>query len=450
MGSDGRIKEDLGAINVWLGLTRLRAVALISVIVVIVWMTGAPISPGPAYAVLAALAAFSVWGHLWRRRGRAELRFFYAQNFVDLAAITIGIGASAAGPLGLLFRPLFTLVIVPASLVSVRSGLAVASGATLGHEILLGLEQGFSAATLLSFDSIAPALLFFLIAQQCFFYGAHLKEKNQKLASLAESLDQSRSELAEIAQRNSELLEEAREASALKSEFVSTMSHELRTPLNVILGYTEILQDESDESWGEARDLLGRIETCGRDLLELVDATLQVGRLEAGAIQVQPAWVSVAELMDEFSRSTAGLPHDPGVELRWECSAEPTGSIETDRAKVALIVRNLVSNGLKFTEKGFVAVALRSGGGHLEIEVRDTGVGIPEDKLPVMFEMFRQVGGPGSRQAGVGLGLYIVDQLVRRLDGSMTVESMPGLGTAFFVRLPRYRAGEQPLSALPL
>lgn len=592
MRSEGHVRDDLGTINDWLCLTRLRAAALVAAFGTAVGVAGGPIDLLVLYGVIATLGFFSLWALRWRTRGRSELPFFYAQHFVDLAAITIGIGAATSGGLALLFRPLFALVVIPASLVSIPSGLVVAAGATVGHELLLGLERGFSVATATSLESLIPSFLFFIVAQQCFFYGDHLERKNAELARLAGSLEDSRRGLADlvgiarvlnstiespevlarvngiarsrlaaswsatllvdgsrgtlrvaaaehadgrgsevasmdvpmaawpaigrlseerrillldreaaaipdvltdgrsfrcvllaglfrdniligalavghtgvpestdpqtalarlvdiaehatIALGNAQLLEEAREASALKSEFVSTMSHELRTPLNVILGYTEILRDADGATPSEVVTLLDRIETSSRDLLDLVDATLQVGRLEAGAIRVQRELVRIGDLLDSFDAATAGLPHCPEVGLFWDCPLDRTSCTHTDRAKAALIVRNLVNNAFKFTERGAVRVAVRNVGGTLSIEVRDTGIGIPDEKLPVIFGMFRQVDTPSSSgPTGVGLGLYIVDQLVRRLGGRIEVESRVGFGTSFTVFLPGYQEVE--------
>ncbi len=592
MGSEGRVRDDLGVINEWLSHTRLRAVALVAVFATAVAITGGQIDLLVAYCVLGGVALFSLWAMRWRRRGLFELPFFYAQHFVDLSAITIGIGAATQGTLALLLRPLFALVIIPAGLVSIPSGLIVAGGATVGHEILLGLERGFSMATLTSVESLGPSFLFFLIAQQCFFYGDHLEQKNTALALLADRLEDSRRGLAElvgiarvlnstiespevlarvnglarerlsaawsatllidlsretfrvaagahadqpsdsapamdmpiaawpgigrlsrerrvlllddeaanipdlltdgrplrcvllaglfrdealvgalavghselpanadpnlalerlvviaehatIALGNAQLLEEAREASSLKSEFVATMSHELRTPLNVILGYTEMLRDDSQASPGEVRALLDRIDASSRDLLDLIDTTLQVGRLEAGAITVQRELVRTGDLLDSFAASTAGLPRQSGVCLDWDCRVDPQSATYSDPAKMALIVRNLVSNALKFTCSGTVQVIVRREAGTLQIEVQDTGIGIPPEKLPVVFDMFRQVDArPHSGQNGVGLGLYIVDQLVRRLGGRIEVESALERGTSFVVHLPGFQDAE--------
>jgi len=242
---------------------------------------------------------------------------------------------------------------------------------------------------------------------------------------------------ASIALQNARLVNDLEEADRLKSEFVSTMSHELRTPLNVIIGYTEMLRDGAlgPVTPGQ-RDLIDRLDARGRELLELIEATLHVGRLEAGRDTVELAPIAIADLVKALQASTAGLPRPPGVGFEWETpgTQEP---IITDRAKLALVVRNLVSNAFKFTPEGKVVVRMMLREDDLVIEVRDTGIGIGEEHLPLIFEMFRQVDGSMTRRhGGVGLGLYIVKQFVNRLGGTVDVTSTPGRGSRFRVVLP--------------
>ena len=243
---------------------------------------------------------------------------------------------------------------------------------------------------------------------------------------------------ATIALQNARLVANLEEGDRLKSEFVSTMSHELRTPLNVIIGYTEMLREGAvGPITPGQRELIERLDARGRELLELIEATLHVGRIEAGRDIIQLAPVALPELVQALQASTAGLPRPPAVAFDWEVPSGPREQIVTDRAKVALVVRNLVSNAFKFTNEGQVLVRLAVAGDGLTIEVRDTGIGISEEHLPLIFEMFRQVDGSATRRhGGVGLGLYIVKQFVNRLGGTVSVTSTPGRGSCFRVALP--------------
>jgi signal transduction histidine kinase len=243
---------------------------------------------------------------------------------------------------------------------------------------------------------------------------------------------------ASIALQNARLVADLEAADKLKSEFVSTMSHELRTPLNVIIGYTEMLREGSAGPVTEEQlDLVNRLDTRGRELLELIEATLHVGRLEAGRDTVELAPLAISELLQALNGSTQGIPRPPGVGVEWEVPSGVGARIMTDRAKLALVVRNLVSNALKFTSEGKVVVRLMLRGDTLVVEVRDTGIGISAEHLPIIFEMFRQVDGSMTRRhGGVGLGLYIVKQFVTRLGGTVDVQSTPGRGSTFRVVLP--------------
>ena len=243
---------------------------------------------------------------------------------------------------------------------------------------------------------------------------------------------------ASIALQNARLVADLEAADQLKTEFVSTMSHELRTPLNVIIGYTEMLREEAvGPVTNGQRELINRLDARGRELLELIEATLHVGRLEAGRDTVELAPIDVPNLVQALQASTAGLPRPAGVAFEWDAPLGAREQLLTDRAKVALVVRNLVSNAFKFTVHGQVLVRLALDDESLVIEVHDTGIGISEEHLPLIFEMFRQVDGSMTRRHdGVGLGLYIVRQFVTRLGGTVSVESTPGRGSQFRVVLP--------------
>jgi signal transduction histidine kinase len=247
---------------------------------------------------------------------------------------------------------------------------------------------------------------------------------------------------AAVALENARLVEGLRAASRLKSEFIGTMSHELRSPLHVVIGYVDLLLDgDMGELKPEQYHTLDRVRAAALQLLELIQETLDVNRMEAGLLPLDLETFSVQEFLDDVRDSIPSTWSKPAVTVTWDTA--PTAlTMRSDRAKLKKILRNLVDNAVKFTDRGTVSVAASSQDGWIEFVVQDTGIGIHSDDLPNIFEMFRQVDGSTTRRhGGVGLGLYIVRQLVRGLGGEITVRSEPGTGSVFRVRL---RRGEAP------
>src|SRR6185295_7734599 len=212
---------------------------------------------------------------------------------------------------------------------------------------------------------------------------------------------------------------------------------ELRTPLNVILGYTDMLADELTSREQVAQ--LGAVRQSSLELLEMIEATLNLNKLAAGKDPPQLEPVDVGELWSELRGEYAALPQKDGVAVRWELAGIET--IVSDRRKLKIIVKNLVGNALKFTSMGeVVARCEEAEGGGVAILVRDTGIGISPDHLPHIFDMFRQIDSSDRRSyGGAGLGLYIVRQLVEQLSGTISVESAPNRGSTFHVVLPPLR-----------
>ena len=242
---------------------------------------------------------------------------------------------------------------------------------------------------------------------------------------------------AEAFRRQAEALAEARNAALesvrLKSEFVSTMSHELRTTLNVIIGYVDMLAD--DPGFEEPAVALSKIRRSSLELLEMIEGTLNLNRIATGAdtprievVHLRPLW---DELVDEF----AMLHGKPEVALRWE--AVDGIALRTDRRKLKTILKNLVGNALKFTPAGEIVVRCDPGRSCCIFTIRDSGIGISREHLPVIFEIFRQVDSSDARSYdGAGLGLYIVRCLLDQLGGHIDVESTPGIGSTFRFTLP--------------
>jgi signal transduction histidine kinase len=242
-------------------------------------------------------------------------------------------------------------------------------------------------------------------------------------------------QLASMALANSRLHEELAHASRLKTEFVSTMSHELRTPLNVILGFADMLRDPAFGAH-ERAGIVDTIERAGRELLGLVESTLEVGRIEAGRQQAVLQPTALVPFWRGLEASCAMLPRPTAVALDW-APAPPDVTLVTDPQKLTIVLRNLIGNALKFTEQGVVRVDADAADGHVRFRVRDTGIGIAPADHATIFEMFRQADGSDSRRfGGTGLGLYIVRRFVDLLGGDVALESAPGGGSTFVVTLP--------------
>ncbi|MDX1548163.1 MAG: ATP-binding protein [Rhodothermales bacterium] len=225
----------------------------------------------------------------------------------------------------------------------------------------------------------------------------------------------------------------AEEMARLKSAFVANMSHEIRTPLTAILGFATVLGEELD---AQQRELVGIIKQSGERLLETLNSVLDLARLEANAIEVDPQPVNVAEELLAAARLFKPMALRKGLNFRVE-TPTPEPYAQLDRACLHRVLSNLLSNAIKFTDAGEVHLVLRSLQTEVQIRVADTGIGIAADFLPHIFEQFKQEStGLARTHTGSGLGLSITHHLVERMHGRIEVESVKGAGTAFTVTFP--------------
>ncbi|NUP55198.1 MAG: PAS domain-containing protein [Gemmatimonadaceae bacterium] len=244
-----------------------------------------------------------------------------------------------------------------------------------------------------------------------------------------------------LAIENAELFQAAALANRAKSEFMATMSHELRTPLNAVLGYTSLLADEITGPVSPAQqEQLLRIRASATHLLGLIDEVLSFSRLEAGREQLSMQEVDVRAVFEEAASLVRPMAAAKKLPLVLELPTDADGALhlETDLLKLRQILVNLLTNAVKFTDHGTVSLAAAADGDEVVFRVRDSGIGIPDAHLERVFEPFWQVEQAASRRVGgTGLGLSVTRRLARLLGGDVTVESTPGQGSTFTVRLPR-------------
>ena len=236
-----------------------------------------------------------------------------------------------------------------------------------------------------------------------------------------------------LEEANRRIQEETRQ----KSDFLSRMSHDLRTPMNAIIGYTRILTRRL-KGVIEGRQFrnLENIQTSADNLLHLINEILDLSRIEAGRIELKPAPVDLGQLVAECAASIEPLLK-PGVELVQ--ALEPLPTITSDADRLRRVLMNLLGNAVKFTESGAITVSLLQVDGQCQLAVADTGVGIPAEDLPDIFEEFRQVERQvGEKKEGTGLGLAIAARSVEMLGGAICAESEVGKGTTFTVRIGDY------------
>lgn len=262
-------------------------------------------------------------------------------------------------------------------------------------------------------------------------------EQRDAVTPLQEQIARGIAQLASLALENARLLEEIERASYLKSEFVATMSHELRTPLNIMIGYSDLLLEDAFGSLsGEQTDVVRRMDKSAQELLELINATLDLSRLEVGRVSLDVRETHMREVIAEIEAETRPLQDKPGINFVWHVPAD-LPPLRTDPLKLKVVLKNLVINAVKFTDRGSIMLDVYPRDGGIEICVADTGVGIRPEALPVIFEAFRQAHDQKSHpHSGVGLGLYIASRLLDMLGGTISVESEVGRGSIFRVWIP--------------
>ena len=241
----------------------------------------------------------------------------------------------------------------------------------------------------------------------------------------------------------SEIEEKSRqlaEASQHKSEFLASMSHELRTPLNAIIGLTEMLVSNAPRfGTDKAQEPLRRVNAAGTHLLSLINEVLDLSKIEAGKLELNPEPVNLARLIDDVIGTAGQLAEKNNNRLVVEAQ-RTSGSLTADPMRLKQILLNLLSNACKFTKEGEVALRVRKvadGRDWVELAVADTGIGMTAEQQAKLFQEFTQADSATARRyGGTGLGLAITRKLARMMGGDVTVASEPGKGSVFTVRLP--------------
>ena len=256
--------------------------------------------------------------------------------------------------------------------------------------------------------------------------------------ALREELDETNQGVLALYAELDTQAEQLRQASDLKSRFLSYMSHEFRTPLGSILSITGLLTDELDGPLSpEQHKQVAFVSVAARELSDMVDDLLDLAKIEAGRITISPAWFDMFDLFAALRGMFRPIVDASAVDLIFE---EPVvlPKLYTDDKKLAQILRNFISNSLKFTTRGEVRVSARlEGHDHVRFAVSDTGIGIAPQLHGALFEDFSQVDSPlQKRLRGTGLGLSLCKRFAQLLGGDVGVQSTPGTGSTFFVIIP--------------
>ncbi|MGH7818768.1 MAG: sensor histidine kinase, partial [Candidatus Binatia bacterium] len=287
-----------------------------------------------------------------------------------------------------------------------------------------------------------------------------LRQTNQKLEEKATLLAEQN---AEVERKNQEVeqarraLEEKAEQLALtskyKSEFLANMSHELRTPLNSLLILSDQLSKNSDGNLTPRQvDFARTIHSSGNDLLTLINDILDLSKIESGTVVIEVRELRLSDLHDFVQRTFRHVADSKGLDFSIDLDPGVARSLHTDPKRLQQVIKNLLSNAFKFTERGRVSLrvapategwsedndCLGRARSVLAISVSDTGIGIPADKQHIIFEAFQQADGSTSRKfGGTGLGLAISREIARLLGGEIRVTSEPGAGSTFTLYLPQ-------------
>ncbi|WP_439559720.1 response regulator [Dyadobacter sp.] len=275
-----------------------------------------------------------------------------------------------------------------------------------------------------------------------------LQASEEELRVQQEELQQTNEELEErsglLEEKNVEIVKKAEElelTTRYKSEFLANMSHELRTPLNSILLLSRLLSENDDKNLTDEQiEYATVIQSSGNGLLGLIDEILDLSKIEAGKMELDYVNVSIKEISDDLKGMFAPVAREKGLDFTVNIGQGVPAVIETDKMRLEQILKNLISNALKFTAKGYVEVQIKLHEGNhnmLDFKVKDTGIGVAPEKQKHIFEAFQQADGSTKRKyGGTGLGLSISRELVKLLGGEIALTSIENQGSEFTIIIP--------------
>lgn len=292
----------------------------------------------------------------------------------------------------------------------------------------------------LSSTEITPSLLAHVLRciVQVHQTSQHAKLMERRLHLSEQRLQQQAQIIEEQAQQIQQLNHQLTEIAQLKSQFLAMVSHELRTPMNAVIGFSQLLLRQNQESLKpQQRTMIERVLSNAQRLLDMINGILNFAKLEAGQLQPKPQLLNLTHLIQAVGQEFQEVAQRKHLRLAINANLRDP-YIVSDPTWLQQVVFHLISNAIKFTPQGKVEVGIQEAEDWLTILVQDTGMGIQPTEVEHIFEPFRQIDQTITRQhRGLGMGLALTAALVRRMGGTITVDSLPGEGSTFQVKLPR-------------